>query len=860
MVLTERERVRELREQVLGLRERVRDEQDRVRALREQVEVLAPAAARFPGLDAMTRTGVPLAQAVVDTVRATHGTPNREPVRAMCHALMEDPAQTELGHLAFGVFLAHEDLYVAAESCFAIAGPGAAKTYAPVEYFLARLAHDADAAEAELVEHFARSRDRLSHQQHLELLQALAKHLRVDPLVAELPHLVRREEVDPQLDADGVRLLRWFVTRTADYRRPAAPLEPGAVSLAIMDYKLLDWSRTSANRGDYVQTLAAIANIARFSDVEFVGGSDLADYLTELQGEIRPERRIAGVRATVHPTPLDRDFASGREYPENTWLLCNGWFMKRSFRGEIDFPFPETVNPLFLSFHIDDPDLMDEEVDARLKPYEPIGCRDWSSVYRLADFGVQAFFTGCLTTTVSQVMPAGVPVAPERVAVVETDVSDVELAGKRVDVVSQADQRIRDLGLVDAIKDARAMLEGYQPVSKVYTHRLHCYLPCRSMGLDVDFRPKNPSDVRFEGLLRLDADQLHAMRTAIEDRLERIFTAIFGGASRDEVMALWRELAAPDVAYADQYRSTYPEPQATSIDVRGVLAGIRPTALRRASASGEVGEVKVAFAIDQNLEDQLAVVLQSLADTTPSTVDVHIMGRGLDAAYLERLSALLPQFSFTLYAFDGVDYGENLRMLGHITVSTMDRLFLPELLEDVDKVLYLDADILVQDDVAQLYRMDLGDAVIAGKKSTLRLWRNAIRMVTRASLRLPPEEAWVLRRRLHHRYRLQTPSFNAGVLLMDLRTMRDERLTEEWLHLVEHCAFNDQDVLNVYADGRVLFLESTWNHAPHHDRVESPRIIHWQGPVKPWGPLYVWGRPRYEAVLARVVDARRPAD
>jgi lipopolysaccharide biosynthesis glycosyltransferase len=852
MVLTERERVRELREQVRELRERVRGEQERVRALRTSVDELAPAASRFPGLDAMARTGAPLAQAMVDTVRATYGTDNREPVRAICHALMEDPAQTELGHLAFGVFLVHEELYVAAESCFAVAGPGAAKTYAPVEYFLARLAHDADAGEAELAEHFAAARDSLTHQQHLELLQALVKHLRVDALVAELPHLVAREEADPQLDAAGAELLRWFVARTALYRTPVAPLEPGTVSLAIMDYKLLDKSRTSANRGDYVQTLAAIANIARFSDVEFVGGSDLAAYLTELQGEIRPERRLPGIRAKVQPTPLDRDFASGREYPENTWLLCNGWFMKRNYWGGIDFPFPATVNPLFLSFHIDDPDLMDEEVAARLKPYEPIGCRDWNSVYRLADFGVKAFFTGCLTTTVSQVMPDGVAIDPERVAVVETDVSEDDLAGKRVDVVSQADTRIRDLGLVEAVQDAREMLAGYQPVSKVYTHRLHCYLPCRSMGLDVDFRPKNPSDVRFEGLLRLDADELHAMRTAIEDRLERVFSAIFSGGSRDEVMALWRELAEPDVAYADRYRSTYPEPPATSIDVRGVLAQIRPTALRRVSASGGVGEVTVAFAIDQNLKDQLAVVLQSIADATSSSVDVHIMGRGLGEAYLDRLSALLPQFSFTLYDFGLVDYGENLRMLRHITVSTMDRLFLPELLSDVDRVLYLDADILVQDDVAALYGLDLGGAVIAGKKSNLRLWRNAIRMVTRASLRLPPEEAWALRRRLHHRYTLQTPSFNAGVLLMDLRTMREERLTEDWLYLVEHCAFNDQDVLNVYADGRVLYLDSTWNHAPHQDRVESPRIIHWQGPVKPWGPLYVWGRPRYEAVLERV--------
>jgi lipopolysaccharide biosynthesis glycosyltransferase len=188
----------------------------------------------------------------------------------------------------------------------------------------------------------------------------------------------------------------------------------------------------------------------------------------------------------------------------------------------------------------------------------------------------------------------------------------------------------------------------------------------------------------------------------------------------------------------------------------------------------------------------------------------------------------------------------------------MDRLFLPELLADVDKVLYLDADILVQDDVAALFATDLGDAVVAGMRSQLPLWRNAVRMVTRASLSLPPDAAWALRRRLHHSHRLDAPTFNAGVLLMDLATMRAERLTEDYLHLVEHCAFNDQDVLNVYANGRVLYLDPAWNHVPTQAWIANPRIIHWAGPVKPWGPLHVWANRRYDEVLARVTAPAEP--
>ena len=33
------------------------------------------------------------------------------------------------------------------------------------------------------------------------------------------------------------------------------------------------------------------------------------------------------------------------------------------------------------------------------------------------------------------------------------------------------------------------------------TSRLHCYLPARSLGVDVEFRPANPADIRFDGVV-----------------------------------------------------------------------------------------------------------------------------------------------------------------------------------------------------------------------------------------------------------------------------------------------------------------------------------------------------------------------
>jgi len=63
---------------------------------------------------------------------------------------------------------------------------------------------------------------------------------------------------------------------------------------------------------------------------------------------------------------------------------------------------------------------------------------------------------------------------------------------------------------------------------------------------------------------------------------------------------------------------------------------------------------------------------------------------------------------------------------------------------------------------------------------------------------------------------------------------------------------NDQDVFNIYSQNRVLDLDSAWNHVPSHDFNNTPKIIHWAGPSKPWKREYVLLKDRFEATKAKV--------
>ena len=116
-----------------------------------------------------------------------------------------------------------------------------------------------------------------------------------------------------------------------------------------------------------------------------------------------------------------------------------------------------------------------------------------------------------------------------------------------------SDLAVRERPFVANVERALELLETYRGEHRaVVTSRLHCYLPVRSIGADVEFRPSNRSDIRFDGLIGLDDGAFAAMREDIDGKLEQVFRAILTGRPEDEVYALWRELTADQVAEAER--------------------------------------------------------------------------------------------------------------------------------------------------------------------------------------------------------------------------------------------------------------------------------------------------------------------
>ena len=778
--------------------------------------------------------GKPLDQILVDHVRSTYPKGNRVAARSALQRIYETESTRTLGALAFGTFLALDGLSESALGYFKAAGIENAKRVAPYEFFDVYMCEQPAKAYAE-IEKLLKG-DTLSPSHYAQLIRVVIKNQKTEKVrewVAKLDTPANRKKLS---DLEVIEL-DWWLKMLADDGTQVKELA-NTVNFAVMDYKMLDYWRSSSNRGDYVQTLAAISHLLRFQNVEYVGGSPLAKYMTSLKSRVQKHRRIEGGKTVkVQPIELNRDYSSGRVYPKNTWLISNGWFMHRPYKGEVDFPYPKNVNPIMISFHIQDADVLDARVAAELKKFGPIGCRDWTTVYRLRDWGVPAFFSGCVTTTVGQVLPkarwAGkIP----KLAVVEAGRKWMKLRYALMWKWSyiQIGDYVRSFSLVEGIEDARGMLAKYADYGKVITKRLHCYLPARSMGLPVEFVPGKRSDVRFEGLLDLNETDFNKIRHGIENKLEIIVGHILEGKSYEEVMKIWRELVQPDVEFAEQYCNNLEPLGESAIDLPEVYKKFKSHVVSLNKNKRGAKAVDVAFACDQNLQNELIVVIASMVANTKREVNAHILTRGLGDDYFAKVAKMFPTVNFHFHDFSGIEYGSKVNLMKHITVSTFDRLFLPQVLTQLDKVLYLDVDILVRGDVGELYDTKLADYAFAGKRSRLDGWSSLIDVITRISLSLPAQKAWALRRRAHVTGDLTAPTYNAGILVMNLKKMRAENFVENNLYLVEELRLNDQDVMNFWSRGRAVALDDDWNYVPTQDFSADPKIVHWAGPGKPW--------------------------
>lgn len=215
-------------------------------------------------------------------------------------------------------------------------------------------------------------------------------------------------------------------------------------------------------------------------------------------------------------------------------------------------------------------------------------------------------------------------------------------------------------------------------------------------------------------------------------------------------------------------------------------------------------------------------MLHSIGHSNPNTyINIHLMHYELSDENIAIFKGECDELNLKLhlYKYDGQDIEKLYKAMppGDLTHSTLLRCFLAEALpKKLNKLLYLDIDLVVIAPLAELYNTKL-DGKIAGVIGDA------------------PNHN-------HEDYnKIGKIPFNAGVLLIDLKKWRSQSVTqavtEYMTKFPEKCRHHDQSALNVIIEGKVKYLPTKWNVMRQTINYQDHRdlaIIHYAGTTKPW--------------------------
>lgn len=254
--------------------------------------------------------------------------------------------------------------------------------------------------------------------------------------------------------------------------------------------------------------------------------------------------------------------------------------------------------------------------------------------------------------------------------------------------------------------------------------------------------------------------------------------------------------------------------------------------------------MNILVTIDKNYLLPLKTMLCSLFLNHENTqFHIYLVHTNIDSGELNDLNSFCLRYNATLSCINGESLFLDAPLVKHYSSAMYYRLLAYKLLPDnIDKVLYLDPDILVINPLIGLYEIDLEDNLYAAashiSESKVLGYANQMR------LNLPSEQ--------------NSDYFNSGVMLMNLYLQRNKIDEQEIYNYVQNnkavLLLPDQDVLNALYGKHILKISDLiYNYDVRYYNVnvllsngqkdinwimEHTCILHFCGKRKPWHKNY----------------------
>ncbi len=270
--------------------------------------------------------------------------------------------------------------------------------------------------------------------------------------------------------------------------------------------------------------------------------------------------------------------------------------------------------------------------------------------------------------------------------------------------------------------------------------------------------------------------------------------------------------------------------------------------------------VSVALSTDNNYTVPTIVTLTSILENSNKDVryDFYILLSGdfdnLNKVKIMNVKKKYKNCNIVLIDMKNIDAQDNVKgayTSGHITTAAYYRLWLSNLLPNLNKVLYLDVDIIVKKDLYNMFKTDITDYYVAGVKGY-----NSDYFKRLAQRNGCESYAEMLGIRSLDQY------VNSGVLLMNLDKMRNDNIVDSFNKLLKEKQLfcHDQDAINIVCYDKILHLNLKNNCMQHYfkwsnmnkryiicnivknlytqgeweNAFKDPIIVHYSSDKKPW--------------------------
>ena len=238
--------------------------------------------------------------------------------------------------------------------------------------------------------------------------------------------------------------------------------------------------------------------------------------------------------------------------------------------------------------------------------------------------------------------------------------------------------------------------------------------------------------------------------------------------------------------------------------------------------------IPIFFAADDKYVPFMMVTIRSIIDHASSKYQyrMYILHTDITAnnqEMVKRMETPNCKFAFVNVSEELEKISKKISLRDYYSATTYYRLFIADMFPEHDKVLYVDSDTIIREDIANLYHYDLGNNYIGAVRDQLVVQTDIYADYVEKVLGLS-----------------RGAYFNAGIVLINCEQFRKCEMLKQFIELLNTYTFvvaQDQDYLNILCKDKVLWLDARWNVQmigvlPFEEC--RAKLVHYNLASKPW--------------------------